>query len=515
MNRRDFMKTLGLMGLMASGGISVPAWARAAALKPDFNLPVDLGALPYNKIQGVDKIPRVITLFMQGGASELAGNLSNMGDINMNSVNYYGDEFNPDAVNTVVTHNGLWRTAGGDIMEELLAAKQMSLYRTVHRRKENNRSHGPSVRQNLLGSLDSNSPGMASTIAWLLMQHATNGQGLFAGKALDELMFPFVTFDGENALFNHGSLTLLPSLAPVALSERMQNPFTRSRNWAFSETEFASLDTRLDALASRVSASKKEVEKIHESLQRRGENASSIARVFDAARINMGIDELNLLLPVDQQIDYGNTGFGRRIKAAVSLMLNNEETLFASLGSGGLGGWDDHSDGLLDYPVRMQQMMQGIRAGLRHIEAVKTFGIPRFDENNNSLGRETIYHADNIIINAYGDFGRIVNLNGPADTGGGWDHGNNQNLYTFGGSNIRGADALGKIVGTTQRIGQSKTNAQYTAPTDGSYEFEPFSIASTVYGYFGVQNPQQFNVEPVIIESGSGAPANEWRAHPV
>jgi hypothetical protein len=350
---------------------------------------------------------------------------------------------------------------------------------------------------------------MASTIARLMMMHSDLGQGLFNGKPFEELMFPVVSFNGESPLFNLGELAIDPGLRPITLSENLSNPFVRSTARGFNDAQFNMFDNRLNVLAQKVSGNNAQLEKIHTSLSRREVQAENIRKVFDRDRVQLGIDQLNIALPEDEQINYGDYGsFGRRVKAAVSLMLNNDETVFASLGSGGLGGWDDHSDALVDYPERMQQLMGGLRAGMRHIEAVKSQGLPRFDDNDAYISNDSILHADNIIINVFGDFGRIVNLNGPAATGGGWDHGNNQNLYTLGGANIRGADALGKIVGSTKRIGREKTNGQFTSPTEESYQFEPFAIASSVYSYFGVQNPQQFNGESAIIESGGSAPDN-------
>jgi hypothetical protein len=49
---------------------------------------------------------------------------------------------------------------------------------------------------------------------------------------------------------------------------------------------------------------------------------------------------------------------------------------------------------------------------------------------------------------------------------------------------------MGKVVGKTQRSGTPGTNNQVTVPTTDSYEAEPMSVASTVYSYFGVQNPE-------------------------
>jgi uncharacterized protein (DUF1501 family) len=174
-------------------------------------------------------------------------------------------------------------------------------------------------------------------------------------------------------------------------------------------------------------------------------------------------------------IEYPNNSFGLNLKAAVSLAVNNPDTVFISLGSSGLGGWDDHSGALDDYPPRIQGLFLALETAVKHMNLVS---------------------ATNIVINVFGDFGRNVNLNNSL----GWDHGNNQNFYTLGGSAI--ADrALGKLVGRTRRIGTPFQNRQFTSPATDSYQCEPFSIASTIFKYFGVQNPEVLTGEPVIDES--------------
>lgn len=513
MRRRAFIKALGIGSLGAGLGYSLPVFANTKLSKADYSVLDHLDALAYNPSSSVDKIPRVITVFLSGGASELAGNLSNIGEINQTSVNPYGPQFDPGASNTVVTTNALWRGAGGDIMEEMLANKQMSIYRTVNRIKDNSRSHGPSVTQNLVGNLDQSNPGIGTSIARLLMMHNELGQPLFAGKPLEELMFPIVSFHGENPLYQLGNANISPTLRPVTLSYNLNNPFRRSRNYRFNQSTFDSFDGSLDKLAQKVSRQHKSLSDISDSFARRKAQGDSIDQVLSRDKVNLAIEHLNIALLEGEKINYDDYGrFGQRVKAAVSLMLNNHETLFASLGSDGLGGWDDHSGALDEYPARMVNLMGAIRAGMRHIEAVKAQGLPRFDDSGAYLNSETIFHADNIIIDVFGDFGRIVNLNKPSAQGGGWDHGNNQNLYTFGGANIRGDAALGKIVGRTKRIGAAKTNGQYTSPTDDSYQVEPFSIASTIFSYYGVTNPGVLTGEPAIIESGASAPDNEWQA---
>ena len=112
----------------------------------------------------------------------------------------------------------------------------------------------------------------------------------------------------------------------------------------------------------------------------------------------------------------------------------------------------------------------------------------------------SLMEANNVIINVFGDFGRNVNVN----DSNGWDHGNNQNLYTIGGTDITGR-TLGKLVGKTQRIGTPFQNRQFTSPTSDSYQCEPFAIASSFFKYFGVQNPELLTGEPAIDESDNVA----------
>ena len=359
-NRRQFLKTTGLLGL--STMLPLSFWkGQARAALPD-------------SIQYVAPatIPQIISIFLYGGPSELAGNLTNMADINANSQNPYPGSLDPANADNDITPNQFWGNAGGSIMEELLTNGQMSLYRTINRIKDDSKAHGRSVSQNLVGNLDLFNAGIATTLAAILAE-------FIAGR-----------FNSEN---------------------------------------------------------------------------------------------VNADLPIDPdtstQIQYPDSNFGRLLRAAVSLAVSNPDTVFLSLGSGGLGGWDDHSGALDDYPGRMQGLMQALQVATRHM---------------------TLTNATNIVINVFGDFGRNVNLNGSM----GWDHGNNQNFYTLAGSGLPGR-ALGKLVGKTQRIGTPFQNRQFTSPAAGSYQCEPFAIASSIFKYFGVQNPEVLTGESAIDES-AGVP---------
>ena len=156
----------------------------------------------------------------------------------------------------------------------------------------------------------------------------------------------------------------------------------------------------------------------------------------------------------------------------------------------------------------MNALMEVMKAAVLHIKYANVSqnagAFKTLDGNTRS--------TDNIVINMCGDFGRRVNLNGNQ----GWDHGNNQNLFTFGGAGVRegGASALGKVVGRTVRVGESGTNNQVTEPAPGSYKAEPMSVAATVYSYFGVQDPDVLTRDdelnpagvPAIDETQAGEP---------
>jgi hypothetical protein len=459
MKRRDFIKGMGVATLGLAGGQLFRGFPLAHAAPANF----DPGSIRFSA-RTANQVPRYINIFLYGGPSELAGNLTNIADISANSQNAY-----PGSVLSSVTANGFWSAAGGDVMESLLASGDMTIYRTMHRVKSDTKSHGTSVTQNLLGSLNTDSPGIATTLAWILEQNNP-----FA-KPIGDLLFPIVSFEGESPVFNSGDLNVNTTLKPVALNSNLQNPYQRTNSGSSYPYGGDATDQALESLAAQMNDIS-DIDKITDSFIQRGNYAAQINNMLSSVAIDDSLTSYGLSTD-----HYANTNFGRRLKAAVSLALANPETVFISLGSGGLGGWDDHSEALNNYPNRMSELMTAVQAAITHINAAAANGVG---------------HADNIIINIYGDFGRNVNLNNSI----GWDHGNNQNLYTFGGRGIAGR-GLGKIVGRTQRVGSSGVNRQFTAPASGSYQFEPFALASTIYHNFGVVNPELITGEAPINEN--------------
>ena len=99
--RRQFLKSAGLCGL-------------SLALPP-FMLKQHVQAALPDTIQYVAPamIPQIIHIFLYGGPSELAGNLTNIAEIANNSQNPYPASLNPNIANNDITTNKFWGNAGG------------------------------------------------------------------------------------------------------------------------------------------------------------------------------------------------------------------------------------------------------------------------------------------------------------------------------------------------------------------------------------------------------------------
>ncbi|MDH5730323.1 MAG: hypothetical protein OEZ58_15105, partial [Gammaproteobacteria bacterium] len=239
MKRRSFLKNIGSFG--AAGLISP-----VLPLMPKKAFADHFPQLQFRNVAAAN-LPRYINVFLYGGPSELAGNLSNIEDINANSQNPYPNNLNPNDANTLVTANNLWSTAGGTIMEQMLASGDLSIYRTMNRRKDNNRAHGISVIQNLVGNLDVDTPGIATTLAWIIENNNP------FGKAVDELLFPFITFEGESRAFKRVGHEVPVALKPLALNPNLSanvfNPYQRSNQTRAGLANGGARDLALEALA--------------------------------------------------------------------------------------------------------------------------------------------------------------------------------------------------------------------------------------------------------------------------
>ena len=234
MKRREFLKTAGLCGL--------------SVLMPSIFFKTSGHAALLDSIEYVPPpiIPQIISIFLYGGPSELAGNLTNMEEIAANSQNAYPPSLDPNNANNDITGNNFWGAAGGAIMEQLLASGDMSIYRTINRIKDDSKAHGPCVTQNLLGNLDMTGPGIATTLAAIL---ATFNP---FGRPIEELLLPFVSFEGDSKVFNLGDLDIPLAFRPMTLDSNFRNPYQRSRNRYLDKSDDNTNDAIIEELARAI-----------------------------------------------------------------------------------------------------------------------------------------------------------------------------------------------------------------------------------------------------------------------
>lgn len=518
MNRRNFLRGLALAPTIPSA-FNLGLLAQRA----------EAAGLNYNAVNFVapSVMPQVINIFLYGGASELAGNLTNIEDINLNSMNPYTSAFgngitqvrgsgdSSDAGNgnnAQLTQYGFWAGAGGLYMEDLIASGDMSVYRTLHKRKSPTRSHRESIFMSQKGALDVElSPGLGTRLALMLHhnRHLLDSCLLADNTAISSfddgllgLPLPFVSFEGPTTAFARDPSVSTPiPLREMTLNDNFDNPYTR--DGGLVDSDAANANSRIDDLVAQMQQDSR-----YRNRFQAGVNGFTARRTMaDLVGDLTAAREADLPVLVNTDPDsaddgtgtfrltYPNTRFADQVRAAVTLAIENPSSLYISVGTPGLGGWDDHNNAVDSYRDKMDQLFAALRVAMKHInlsDGTTPGGINR--------------RTDNIIINIWGDFGRLVNLNNSM----GWDHANNQNLYTLGGSGIRpgGAGALGKVIGTTERVGRSGTNNQYTQPTDDSYEAEPMSIAASLYQYFGAQNPAVMTADDDYNPQGD-QPLNE------
>lgn len=521
MNKRNFLKSIAAVG----GSALLPSSINPLSMYKTASAAVDYSSA---NVTAPLVMPQVINIFLYGGPSELSGNLSNIADIEENSANSYADAFGNrilkndstgDGEEGWITKNGFWRGtqddddthldnngAGGRAMQLMLDNNQMSVYRTLFKKLDGTRSHRESLLQSFKGSLDINdSAGVGTRIAATLFQNRSKYEGttkLADGTSIDDIvtgsnmLLPFVSFEGETRAYQQDPDFQIPLLFKgVTLDEDFDNPFSRNTpannvsdddlNNLAAAVRTSEYDKRFSAAAGSFDLRTELSDKIDDLTL---ENADG-----NLPNIPAGVDADSVGLPGGGQLSYpGNNRYSDRIRAAVTLALVNPSSMYITVG-GGLGGWDDHNNGVNNYEDRMNDLFEVMKVAMLHIKyftGTTLNGVPRTTN-------------DNIVINMFGDFGRRVNLNGNQ----GWDHGNNQNLYTFGGAlpGLRtplGTDALGKVVGKTVRVGESGTNNQVTEPAPNSYTAEPMSVAATVYSYFGVQNPEMLTRDDELNPAG-------------
>ncbi|HHD75302.1 MAG TPA: DUF1501 domain-containing protein [Campylobacterales bacterium] len=443
MQRRVFLKGLSLVTMSAL----FPSLASAST-------PVDLSAVQFDANIYNNNKAQTIMIYLYGGASELGANLTNIDEVQEKSQNKYNLD------DLTKTTNNFWSQAGGEAMERMLANGEMNLFRTCYRKDHQSRSHGVCTSENQRGLLDVEDPSYGAGI------FATLGKVLANQGAINaETILPFLTMEGESGLFSTGPFDIDAYLRPAAFNESLSNPYSRDLdNWT-SYPLHTNDEWNSDPRPKETQISK-EMDSLAESLNAHAEmqNAFNKRETLDTFMK----EQKEKVLP--EGIEYPNTTFGRRLKAAVNVVTGNPDTKVISVGGGGLGGWDDHSNAIVAYRNRMTELMNSIEVALKHIAAE---------------GKSNI----NIVV--FSEFGRNVNLNDSE----GWDHGNNQNVFIFGGKEY--FNHVG-IVGETELQPTQSNNRLYTQPKADAYTFEPYAVAATIYKMYGVTNPE-------VLTKGYGA----------
>jgi len=443
MDRRDFIRVFLL------GGISI--------LMPKFGYAngADLSKIEFSKR---DYNAQTIIVYMYGGASSLAGNLTNIDEIKKHSQSSYGDYFGK----ITKTTNGFWSEAGGEHLEKMLNNADMTIFRTCYseiREKNGNKAHGLCTEQNQKAIFNTdNAAGIVTNIANILEANGVVSSSSF---------MPFVTMEGDSNFYADGNLNTPSYLKAVGIDENFNNPYARAiwsvrnslyytnkersnPNYYKSDKE-GGFDPAFNATIDRVALQNSDSGKIKDAFLKRGELAKFIDEIKSTQTPDLGDDNYPQ-----------NNGFAKKLEAAIKIVQKNPDTKIITLGTGGLGGWDDHNSAK-SYVSRSNALFRALRSAVAHLKAIN-----KINEVN---------------IMLFAEFGRNVNLN----SANGWDHGNLQNLYIFGGKgyfNHKG------VVGETKLDVTGKVNRLWLKPKDGTYWFEPLAIGATIYKIYGIDNPQ-------------------------
>lgn len=439
MQRRDFIK----LSMVAGSAILLPTLTYSKKL--------NLDEIIFSSAVNSTNQAQTIIIYQYGGASQLCANLTNLAEIeplSQSNYNYFGT--------ITKTPNNCWAEAGGTHLETLLNNGDMSLFRSCFshiRENTNNKAHGSCTVQNQKGSFDDDNAGLLTNLAQVLQAH---------GIIDENTIMPFITLEGESKFYAQGILPLDSFLKPVTLDENLENPYSRySRDWRYYTEvesnipnynhEVTGTDALLHQKMDNLTKIYNQEGKIKDTFDKRISLDSFIQGLATASIPELGENTY----PSENQ-------FSDKIKTAVKILVNNPDTKVITVGTSGLGGWDDHNEAK-EYVKRSESLFATLKSAMAHIKA---------------SGKE-----QQINIMVFGEFGRNVNLNKAQ----GWDHGNLQNFYVLGGKgyfNHKG------IIGETIVESTGSSNRLYLKPKTGTYEFEPLSIAATLYKIYGIENPE-------------------------
>ena len=443
MKRREFLKTS--LGAVAAAGLA-PSFLHAA---PEIRLPLD--SVSMDKEAYARNNAQTLAIFLVGGMSDFVGNATHLQQIRQEDLSlkpYPSSGFTPTVSSVNPKNGGFWKEGGGEYLQQMIdrADFQATYFRTCMQ-KDLRKSHGLNQRRFMHGH-----PTIPSGFSTTLM-HVLNRYNL-----VDEgTLMPYVRIaGGKEFTDDQGAPFKLPSyLRPVTISipynnnEVMSNPYLRDNIWEDNQ------NLNIDAVLEKLSY---ETNDFNDPISSSLEMRKTISDFVEDVKTK----------PLPSGVEYPTHRTGKIIETAMRILVNNPDTKIVTTEPG--NRWDDHSNALTGHKVHASQLFEAISAAMKHMKAAG---------------------KDNINIVVFGDFGRNMNINDAK----GWDHGNNQVVYWFGGE--RYLNKMG-VVGETELHVWSKKARLYTRPTESSYTFEPYSVAATVYRMYGITNPE-------VLTGGHGA----------
>ncbi len=453
MKRRDFIKST--FGIAAAAALS-PSWLGADVVPIDDNVPLPLDDVRFDPKVYSRNGAQTIVVFLSGGMSDVVGDIQHIDEImtkDISKIRYGSGGLTP-------TVNGFWKEAGGDLLEEMLSEGYLNLFRTCYQ-TDPKLAHGINQSRYMHGNGVGYNSGIVSTL-----MHVLNRNGMIDESAV----LSNVAIDGSDyrLLEDGGTSSMLPSfLRPASISRDQSIPYNYAKtvDGKINVGDTSSTDLLNGAnYSDRITA-----------LSQRHNLFDALSDIFN--RRKELSDFLDDAVNGDLPVEYPSTIDGKKMEAAMRIVTKNPDTKIVSM-IGGHSGWDDHSDAISKHKDRAKELFEAIYAAVQHM---------------NALGK------DNINIVLFGDFGRNMNLNSAY----GWDHGNNQVVYWFGGRNY--FSHLG-VVGETELEIRIPKARLYSRPTSSSYTFVPYSVASTIYAIYGVTNPEVLTGRSPVIGEGLPTP---------
>jgi len=304
MQRRSFIK----LSLSACASISLPSISSASA--------VDYSQVQFDKNIYAANAPQVLMIYLYGGASQLAGNLTNYDEIEIKSQSSYESYFR----SITKTANNFWQEAGGTYMEDMVAAGDMTVFRTCYskvREANNNKSHGSCTNQNQKGSFDISRAGIVTNITNILSN---------AAVVDEDTPMPFVSMEGDSQFYASGNTTVPSYLKAVGLNENLDNPYKRNvRNWYEYTSEERQTKGYNDAQTGFDPAFNTAMNEMSQSLNTNSKINNAFAK---REPLSLFVENIKNATTPDLSEDAypTNSSFAKRVESSIKVLANNPAT---------------------------------------------------------------------------------------------------------------------------------------------------------------------------------------------